>query len=126
MLTKLFTYFKFVAQEKRRYKQMEARVKALPKDFRFVYHKIRNYMWNHAGGDGMGMIPILADLLDLFEAGVAEGKRVIDVTGTDVAGFCDELLRNTKTWTSSWHEKLNRDIEKKIWEGGRKTGLMRP
>lgn len=116
-MNNLFAYFKHAAQEKRRYKQMEARAKALPEEYVFVYHKIQHYMWNHAGGDGMGMIPILADLLDLFEAGVADGKSVLEITGTDVATFCDELLRNTKTWTEGWHEALNRDIARRLGTG---------
>jgi DNA-binding ferritin-like protein (Dps family) len=65
----------------------------------------------------MGMIPIFADLLDLFEAGAADGKRVLEITGTDVAEFCDELLRNTKTWTANWHEALNRDIARGLGKG---------
>ncbi|HAX53738.1 MAG TPA: hypothetical protein DCX82_17695, partial [Lachnospiraceae bacterium] len=28
----------------------------------------------------------------------AEGKSVLDITGEDVAAFCDELLRNAKTY----------------------------
>ena len=116
-MNRLFAYFKNVKQEKRRYKQMEARAKALPKEYDFVYHKIQHYMFIHAGGDGMGMIPIFADLLDLFEAGVADGKSVLEITGTDVAEFCDELLRNTKTWTADWHEALNRDIKRKLGKG---------
>jgi DNA-binding ferritin-like protein (Dps family) len=113
-MSRLIDYFRHVAQEKRRYKQMEARVKALPKEYGFVYHKIQHYMWSHAGGDGMGMIPILSDLVELFEAGAADGKRVLEMTGADVAEFCDELLRNTKTWTASWHEALNREIKKRF------------
>ena len=113
-MRKLISYFKYVKQEKRRYKLMEARARELPEEYDFVYHKIQHYMWSHAGGDGMGMIPILADLLDLFEAGAADGRRVLEVTGTDVAGFCDELLRNTKTWTANRHDALNRDISKKV------------
>jgi DNA-binding ferritin-like protein (Dps family) len=116
-MRKLFAYFKYVKQEKRRYRQMEARAKAMPKDYAFVYHKIQHYMWNFAAGDGMGMIPILADLLDLFEAGAADGKRVLEITGTDVAEFCDELLRNTKTWTANRHEALNRDIARRLGKG---------
>lgn len=119
MIKKIFRYFKHVAEEKRRYRQMQARVQALPADYHFVYRKIQNYMWNHAGGDGMGMIPILADLLDLFERGIIDGKSVLEMTGSDVAGFCDELLGNTKTWTANWHEALNRDILKKLGEGSR-------
>jgi DNA-binding ferritin-like protein (Dps family) len=113
----LFEYIRYVAEEKRRYKEMQARVKALPKEHGFVYHKIESYMWNHAGGDGMSMIPVLSDLLELFEAGVADGKGALEVTGPDVAEFCDELLRNTETWTAGWHEKLNRDVMRKLGKG---------
>jgi DNA-binding ferritin-like protein (Dps family) len=50
----------------------------------------------------------------LFETGAADGKQVLEITGEDVASFCDELLQNAKTYTENWHEKLNRDIMKKI------------
>lgn len=116
-MRRLLDYFRYVAQEKRRYRRMEVRAKALPKEYGFVYQKIQHYMWNHAGGDGMGMIPILSDLLELFEAGAADGRPVLQITGPDVAEFCDELLRNTKTWTASWHEALNRDIRKRLGKG---------
>jgi len=109
-----FAYLKYVRLEKLRYKQVMARVNSLPEEYRFMYHKIQHYMWSHAGGDGMDMIRVLADLLELFEAGAADGKRVLGVTGPDVAEFCDELLGTTKTWTKHWHEALNRDIRKKF------------
>ncbi|HEY9593680.1 MAG TPA: DUF1048 domain-containing protein [Spirochaetia bacterium] len=110
-------YFKWVRQEKLRYRQVMARVKALPEEYRFMYDKIQHYMWNHAGGDGMDMIRVLADLLELFEAGAADGKRVLEVTGPDVAALCDELLGTTKTWTKKWHEELNRDIARRLGKG---------
>jgi DNA-binding ferritin-like protein (Dps family) len=116
-MRKLISYFKYVRQEKRRYRQMEARAEALPEEYGFVYRKVQHYMWSHAGGDGMEMIPILADLLDLFEAGAVDGKRVLEVTGPDVAEFCDEVLRTTQTWTANWHEALNRDIARRLGKG---------
>jgi len=109
-----FAYFQYVKREKRRYKQIQARVKALSEDYGFVYRKIEHYMWMHAGGDGMDMIPVLADLLDLFETGAADGKHVLEITGKDVAAFCDELLRDTRQWTENGHKALNRDIQKKL------------
>ncbi len=106
--------FKHIAREKREYRQQQARAKALPEDYRYVYDKIQQYMWGHAGGSGMDMMPILSDLLDLFETGAAEGKRVLEVTGEDVAAFCDELLRNAKTWTGQPRKALNDRIRKKL------------
>jgi|SRR5215472_12929076 len=111
--------FKRIAREKREYKQTQERAKALPEDYRYVYHKIKHYMWNYTAGSGMDMMPILADLLDLFETGAAEGKRVLDITGEDVAAFCDELLRNAKTYTENRREALNRDIRHKL---GKRNG----
>lgn len=109
--------FKRIAREKREFNQKQARAKALPQDYAYVYHKIQHYMWGHAGGSGMDMMPVLYDLLDLFETGAAEGKRVLDITGEDVAAFCDELLRNAQTWTGNQRESLNRDIMNKLGKG---------
>jgi len=106
--------FRHIAREKRKYKQQEQRVESLPEDYRYVYRQIQQYMWSNSGGSGMDMLPIFADLLELFETGVAEGKSVLDVTGEDVAAFCDELLRNAKTWTGKHREALNRDIRNKL------------
>ncbi|HCC00639.1 MAG TPA: cytoplasmic protein [Ruminococcaceae bacterium] len=107
-------YVKKMMEEKREYKQMQARVKALPKEYKFVFNKIQHYMWNYAVGSGMDIMRIFTSLLELFETGVAEGKHVLEITGEDVAAFCDELLRNVKTYTAAWHESLNRDIMKKL------------
>ncbi|HLZ23536.1 MAG TPA: DUF1048 domain-containing protein [Ktedonobacterales bacterium] len=119
LLEFLNEYFniKHIAQEKRKFRQQQARAKALPEDYAYVYDKIQHYMWGLAGGSGMDIMPILADLLDLFETGAAEGKPVLDVTGEDVAAFCDELLRNAKTWTGNRNKALNRDILHKLGKG---------
>ena len=65
----------------------------------------------------MDMIPILADLLDLFETGAAEGKRVLEITGEDVAEFCDELLRAPTRTRKIGTRTLNRDIMNKLGKG---------
>jgi DNA-binding ferritin-like protein (Dps family) len=117
----LFAYIKRVTREKRAFRQMQARAKALPEDYAYVYRKVQHYMWGNSwrfsGGDAMDLTPIFADLLDLFETGAAEGKRVLDVTGEEVAAFCDELLQNTHTSTGSQREALNRDIRNKLGKG---------
>lgn len=94
--------------DKKRYRDQMARVDALPEDYRFVFKKIQGYMWSFAGGDGFDMLETQYGLIELFEAGVVEGKAVLDVTGEDVAGFSDELIRGNKLWTDSLRKKLNR------------------
>jgi len=102
---------------KREYKRQMARVEALPEDYQYVFKKIQSHMWMFAAGSGYDMLKIHYDLIELFEAGAAEGKPVLEITGEDVAAFCDELLRSASTYTANWRESLNRDIQKKLGKG---------
>lgn len=108
---------KNIIGDKRAYKEQMARAAALPEDYRFVFEKIQGYIWRFAGGDGSDMLKSQHELIELFEASAAEGKHVLDVTGEDVAGFCDEFLRNTKKWTDHDRNKLNREMMKKFGKG---------
>lgn len=122
----MFDFLEKLIGDKKEYRQMMARVKALPNDYRYVYDKIQKYMWNYAAGSGYDMLKVQYDLIDLFEAGAAEGKRVLEVTGEDVAAFCDELLKNAKTYTEEWRKKLNSDIMKKLGERNEYDKSKRP
>ena len=108
---------KKMIESKREYKQQMARVEALPKDYQYVFKKIQGHMWMFAAGSGYDMMKIHYDLIELFEVGAADGKHVLEITGEDVATFCDELLRSATTYTENWREALNRDILKKLGKG---------
>ncbi|MCD1260580.1 DUF1048 domain-containing protein [Paenibacillus athensensis] len=103
--------------DKKAYKQQMARVKALPDDYRFVFEKLQSYLWSFAGGDGSAMLQTQEELIELFEAGAADGKRVLEVTGEDVAGFCDEFIRDTAKWTDAFRNRLNRDLQHRFGKG---------
>ena len=107
-------FLKKVLGDKKEWRRMEARVEALPSDYRIVYGEIKKYMWRFTAGDGMDIVAILKDLLELFETGAADGKRALEITGEDVAAFCDELLRNANTYTEKWHDALNRNVMNKL------------
>ncbi len=98
--------------DKKEYKEMMKRVDELPKDYQTVYHNICNYMWGFASGSGMDMLRIQYELIDLFEAGVAEGKDVLEITGADVTAFADELTEQGKRWDDKYRTKLNDSIHK--------------
>lgn len=108
------SFLKKILGDKKEWKAMEARAEALPADYRIVYGEIQKYMWKFTAGNGLDIIAILQDLLGLFEAGAADGRTVLQVTGEDVAAFCDELLRNAKTYTENWRMALNRDVQEKL------------
>jgi DNA-binding ferritin-like protein (Dps family) len=71
-------------------------------------------MWRFAAGNGYDMLDIHYELIDLFEQSAANGERVLDVTGADVAAFCDGLLQNTQTYTAKWRADLNRSVTKGV------------
>ncbi|MED4207465.1 DUF1048 domain-containing protein [Neobacillus mesonae] len=97
--------------DKREWKAMEARAKALPREYHSAYNAIKTYLWT-AGGptDWEDCSRIFGGILDLFEEGAAEGKKVTDLTGKDVAAFCDELVKDSKTWKDKYRTKLNDTI----------------
>jgi DNA-binding ferritin-like protein (Dps family) len=98
--------------DKREWRSMEARAKALPSEYRNAYKAIQKYMWTAGGGptDWKDSSRIFVGILDLFEEGAAEGKKVIDLTGEDVAAFCDDLVRDEQTWKDKYRKKLNDTI----------------
>lgn len=104
-------FLKKIVGDKKEWRQMEARAKALPKDYQVVYEEIKHYIWKRSG---QGSIDIFKGLLDLFEEGVANGRNALEITGNDVATFCDELSPGAKTYTDRWREDLNHDVAKKL------------
>ena len=96
---------------KKEWKAIEARAKALPREYRIVYDEMKNYLFKSAG---LGSIEVFKGIVELFEEAAANGKSVLEITGDDVAAFCDELVRGEKTYTENWRQKLNLDIKKKL------------
>ena len=97
--------------DKREWRAMEARAKSLPSEYRNAYKAIQKYMWT-AGGptDWKDSSRIFVGILELFEEGAAEGKKVTDLMGEDVAAFCDDLVKDEKTWKDKYRKKLNDTI----------------
>jgi DNA-binding ferritin-like protein (Dps family) len=97
--------------DKREWKAMESRAKALPSEYSSAYNAIKKYMWTSGGiTEWKDMSHIFGGILDLFEESAAEGKKVTDLTGVDVATFCDDLVEDSKTWRDKYRTKLNDTI----------------
>jgi len=99
-------------EDEREWKKMEARAKALPVEYHHAYKAIQKYMWTAGGAptDWKDSSRIFSGILELLEEGAAEGKRVTDLTGEDVADFCDELVKDEQTWKDKYRKKLNDTI----------------
>lgn len=99
--------------DKREWKAMEKRARALPSEYRNAYNAIKKYMWTSSGlSEWNDISRIFGGILDLFEEGAMEGKKVTDFTGEDVADFCDELVKDATTWQDKYRTKLNETIKR--------------
>lgn len=99
-------------EEKRAYRRFMRRVNALPKDYRFAFKKMQSYLYN-VDLTGCGMA-VFTDLLDLLEASAARNTPVLQVTGGDVAAFCDQLVAAAATEAVTQRERFNREILEKL------------
>ena len=108
-----------IIEGKKEWRAHMARVKALPKDYQIVYKEIQRYLFNVGpvelteGADFLSTV-LLSGILDLFEEGAARGKGVLEVTGSDVAAFCDDLIKDSKTFADTLQESVNQEINKAV------------
>jgi DNA-binding ferritin-like protein (Dps family) len=91
--------------EKREYRENEKRAKALPAEYAEAYKQIKQYIFATSGL--LNMAP-LKSLVELFEEAAANGRRVVDITGPDVAAFADELVKDEKSYKAQQGDKLNK------------------
>ncbi|MDR0270341.1 DUF1048 domain-containing protein [Paenibacillus sp.] len=101
-----------IIQGKKEWRAHMARVKALPRDYQIVYNEIQKYLFKVGPvelTEGMGL---LSGIVDLFEEGAALGKGVLEVTGSDVAAFCDDLIKDSKTYADIHQESVDQKVYK--------------
>ncbi|MFB5660376.1 DUF1048 domain-containing protein [Alteribacillus sp. HJP-4] len=98
--------------DKREWKAMEARAKALPSEYYNAYKAMQKYLWTTGGVmDWQETKFVFNHIIDLLEEAAADGKRVKEVTGDDVAAFCDDLVIDAKSWVDKHRQKLNDEIK---------------
>jgi DNA-binding ferritin-like protein (Dps family) len=85
-----------VIEGKKQWRAHLARVKALPPDYQIVYKEIQRYLFK-VGPAGVADGHLLSGIVDFFEEGVAAGQGVLELIGNDVAAFCDDLVKGSRT-----------------------------
>ncbi len=101
-----------IIEGKKEWKAHVARVKTLPQDYQIVYKEIQKYLFKVGPVELTDGIDLLSGIIDLFEEGVALGKGVLEVTGRDVAAFCDDLIKDSKTYADIYQESANQEVNK--------------
>lgn len=104
-----------IIKGKKEWRAHVERVKSLPKDYQIVYKEIQKYLYKVGPVELNEGIDLLSGIVDFFEEGAALGKGVLEVTGKDVAAFCDELIKDSKTYADIYYEKsIDKEVNKAI------------
>jgi DNA-binding ferritin-like protein (Dps family) len=95
-----------IIEGKKQWRAHMARVKALPPDYQIVYKEIQRYLFK-VGPVDLPDGRLLSGIVDFFEEGVAAGKGVLQLTGNDVAAFCDNLVKDSPTYAGIYQESIS-------------------
>jgi DNA-binding ferritin-like protein (Dps family) len=95
-----------IIEGKKQWRAHVARVKALPPDYQIVYKEMQRYLFKVGPVDlpDGGLLP---GIVDFFEEGVAAGKGVLELIGSDVAAFCDDLVKDSRTYADVFRESIS-------------------
>ena len=82
-------------EQKKRYREYKARMKALPTPYRTAMEAMGRYL-TYAGGITKGdvILTMLDDLSDLFERAAADDTPVRDIVGEDPTEFAEAFIAN--------------------------------
>lgn len=97
-----------IIEGKKQWRAHMARVKALPPDYRIVYEEMQKYLFK-LGPVDLSDGPLLPGIVDFFEEGAAAGKGVLELIGSDVAAFCDDLVEDSRTYANVYQESLSKE-----------------
>jgi len=103
-----------IIEGKREWRAHVARVKALPQEYQIVYKEIQKYLFKVGPVELTCGTGLLSGIVDLFEEGAALGKGVLEVTGKDVANFCDDLIKDSKTNADHIQESVGQEVIKAV------------
>ncbi|MEO3869781.1 DUF1048 domain-containing protein [Nonomuraea sp. B12E4] len=95
-----------IIEGKKQWRAHMARVKALPPDYQIVYKEMQRYIFKVGPIDLLDG-SLLSGIVDFFEEGVAAGKGVLELIGNDVAAFCDELIKDSRTFADVYQESVS-------------------
>jgi len=110
-----------IIEGKKKWRLHMARVKALPQDYQIVYHEIQKYLFKVGPVELTEGTGLLSGIVDFLAEGAALGKDVLEVTGRDVAAFCDDLIKDSKTYADIYQESVNREVDKAMKKESDKT-----
>jgi DNA-binding ferritin-like protein (Dps family) len=97
-----------IIEGKKQWRAHLARVRALPPDYQIVYKEIQRHLFK-VGPVDLPDGRLLSGIIDFFGEGVAAGTGVLELIGSDVAAFCDDLVKDSRTNADIYQESIRHD-----------------
>ena len=102
-----------IIEGKKQWRAHMARVRALPPDYQIVYKEIQKYLFK-VGPVDLSDGRLLSDIVDFFEEGVTGDKGVLELIGNDLAAFCDNLVKDSRTYADIYQESLSGKADRTV------------
>jgi len=101
-------------EQKKRYRQYRARIKALPEPYGTVAEAFQRYFMYYGGiVDGETVLRMMDDFADLWDRAAADGTPVSAVVGDDPVEFAETFAQayTGKRWIDKERARLIKAIE---------------
>lgn len=109
-------------EQKKQYRQQQARVEALPDPYRAAAKALQRYLMVNGGiVDGETLVRMQGDFVELWEQAVADGTGVRQIVGDDPAEFADEFVAayTGRKWIDKERRRLADAIDAAVGEPDR-------
>lgn len=100
--------------QKKQYRQHQARIDGLPEPYATAAKALHRYFLHHGGvTDGDTIVTMIGDLADLWERAAADGTPVRDIVGDDPVEFAEsfEQAYGGTRWIDKERARLTQAID---------------
>lgn len=101
-------------EQKKQYKQYQARIEALPEPYRTAAKALQRYFMYYGGvTDGETAMTMMGDFVELWERAAVDGTRVRAIVGEDPVEFAETFVQaySGTQWIDKERARLTRAIE---------------
>lgn len=100
-------------EEKKKYKEYQRRLEALPEPYLTAAKAVQRYLMISGVTDGTTLVTMHGDLVELWERAAADGTPVRDIVGPDPSEFAEEFVRaySGTQWIDKERARLNKAID---------------
>lgn len=114
---------KKIITDKQAWIRINKRVHKMPRDYRYVYKQMQRYIFKTATLNGDDVLEIFDEIVSLLEQGITNNQHILDVTGRDVAHFCDVITADKPSYLDEVTLDIERSLKAAVLKSSKKTPI---